>query len=94
MWQDSNIPFDRARRVYVSINRQPSWVTKAALFAGATMMLLIVLLLVVPAIVVGLLVFGVLALFYRLKAAVTGAIPRDDGRRNVTVVRRDPPGGF
>ncbi len=89
MWDQTNIPFSRARGVYFAINQQPSWVTKTALFAGATIMLLVILLLVIPALIVGLVVFFFLALIHRIKSAFAGVLPRDDGRRNVTVVRRD-----
>ncbi|MCK4873464.1 MAG: hypothetical protein KAS72_12120 [Phycisphaerales bacterium] len=83
------IPFDRMRRVYVSVNRQPSWVVRAALYTGATVMLAVVLLIVIPALLAFLIVFALLSLVHRLRAAVTGSLPRRDGRKNVIVIRRD-----
>ena len=91
MWDNANVPFDRMRRVYVSVNRQPSWVMRAAVTAGVTVLFLVILLLVIPALLVGLAVFFLLSLIHRLRQAITGKLPQRDGRRNVIVIRRDGP---
>lgn len=79
-------------------NRQPSWVVKAAVVAGALVILLPLFSLALTAVVTFLLVFLVLGLLVRftqfIRSLFTGAHtrptpPANDGRRNVRVLRVD-----
>lgn len=83
---------------------QPSWVWRLAIIAG---LLFVVLPLVAIVLVLGLafaltfgLVFALLAAANRLGRFIGGLSqgrglrPGDDGRRNVRVIRREPPPGF
>jgi hypothetical protein len=90
-WDNSTQAFDRMRRVYVSVNQQPSWVLRTALIAGMSVLTLVVLLIIIPALIVGALVFFALMTLHRIRLALFGAgAPRErNQRRNVIVIRRD-----
>lgn len=87
-------------RVVHTVNRQPSWVIRAALGAGVLVLLAILALILVPVVVVMLIVFTLAAglarvrrWFSPLRAPDTliivddRASPRDSDRRNVRVVQ-------
>ena len=90
MWNNSGIPFDRVKRIYVSVGNQPGWVTRAALIAGTTVTLAILLILIIPALIVAVAVFFLLAMWVKLQMWLAGVRSKRDGRRNVIVISRDP----
>ncbi|HZW09735.1 MAG TPA: hypothetical protein VFF69_07510 [Phycisphaerales bacterium] len=76
-------------RLVTIVQRQPSWVGRAA--AGAALLVFtgVVLLLVVPAALAATVVFGVLALGAGAARSIRSALRLDaSGRRNVRVVAR------
>jgi len=80
---------------YQKLERQPSWVTKAAILAAVLMVGLPLALIAITALIVGLAVFTVLSLVSAgvatLRELFSGGgrrPPADDGRRNVRVIRR------
>jgi hypothetical protein len=80
---------------YQKFERQPSWVTKAALISAVLIIGIPLVLLALTAILVGLAVFTVLGLVASGIATIRGLVagqlprgPRPDGRRNVRVIRR------
>lgn len=91
MWTYTTIR-DRAAdagRVFEVVQRQPSWVSRAALTAALVVFSGVVLLLVVPAVVIATAVFLVLAAASALAAWARGLLGlQRSGRRNVRVIVR------
>ena len=82
---------DRSARVFTVVRTQPSWVTKIAFGAALLVMLAVIFLLVVPAIVIGVVVFGVGMILAGIRRRVTGLWRPNgalDGRKNVRVIER------
>lgn len=85
----------RAQRLYLFVRRQPGWLTKLAVGAGALVLASVTLLIVIPAMLVMALVFiagaavlaGVMALRGRLGRGPRALRVRD-GRENVRVIGR------
>jgi len=87
---------------YARIERQPSWVVKAATIAALLVVVLPLLMLTLAAVLVGLCVFFLLAALltilnlvgklisgqYHLPSKSDKTDGRDDGRRNVRVIHR------
>ena len=78
----------RASQAWQAINTQPSWIVKATTLAFLLVVGIPVLLLVLVALIVAAALFTVLWGVNRLITAFRGALPRDDGRENVRVIRR------
>lgn len=78
----------RAGAAWRTVAAQPSWVTRFALIAFLIVIGLPILLLLFLALIVATIVFGVLALANAVLIRLRGALPRDDGRANVRVIRR------
>ena len=82
----------QAGRVVEVVQRQPSWVTKAALTAGFLAMGAVALVLIVPAILLMLIVFFIGAGIAAAKSFFTRSKQPNgllDGRKNVRVVGRN-----
>jgi len=80
---------DGAVRFVTIVQRQPSWITRAALGAALLMFAAVVLLLVVPALLVAMVVFTALAVAHATVRSVRSLLRLDgDGRRNVRVISR------
>lgn len=78
-----------AARVFTVVQSQPSWVTRIALTAAAIVVSAIVLLLVVPAVLIGAVIFLILAGGRSLIARTRGLLGLSrGGRKNVRVVVR------
>jgi len=75
------------------IDRQPGWITKAAIIAALLAFVLPLALLTLAAVMVGVVIFLTFALIAtglaavaRFWAGLTGRLGADDGRRNVRVI--------
>ena len=78
----------RRRVMWETIGRQPGWVTRAALWVFAVIILLPLALLFLLALAAAIVIFGVLALVHRMWTALTGgprSIERRSGRENVRI---------
>jgi hypothetical protein len=80
---------DRTRVAWRSAAEQPNWIVKVTALAFLLVVVLPILLLLAVAGLVAAVVFAVLIGFHRLRLALSGLRPRDDGRENVRVIRRD-----
>ncbi len=80
--------FDRAGGTFRFAARQPSWIARATLIAFLLVIGAPILLVLLLALLVGVVVFGVLAGVNRVVTGVRGVMPRDDGRENVRVIQR------
>lgn len=98
--QDANAPFrvvftqagGRAGRAFAFAQRQPTWVTRAAMWALIVATLALAAIIIIPLTVLALAAFLVLALIGWARSLVVGARRPNgalDGRRNVRVVVRD-----
>jgi hypothetical protein len=76
----------RAGAFSARVSTQPSWVLKAAFFAGALVLTGIVLLLIIPAILVALVVLILLSFVNLIRRALRPRPMPEEGRRNVRVV--------
>lgn len=74
------------RRVVV---QQPSWIVRVAMLAFVLIVAIPFLVLFVVAVVVGGLLFAGLAAVNAVVGRIRGSLPKDDGRENVRVIRRD-----
>lgn len=82
-------PGEGAARLVTIVQRQPSWITRAAAGAAVLVFTGVVLLLVVPAIIVAAAVFAVLALANSARRSLRSAFGLGrSGRRNVRVITR------
>ncbi|MEM7227706.1 MAG: hypothetical protein AAF432_02720 [Planctomycetota bacterium] len=79
----------QARQAWAVAQRQPSWVTKVAAVTFMLVIALPLLLLLVLAIAMAVVVFIVLGLVAAVVRGVRGVLPRQDGRENVVVRRRE-----
>lgn len=82
---------DRSTRVFTVVRSQPSWVTRIAFGTALMVLVAIVFLLVVPAVVIGLLVFGLGMIISGIKRRIAGLHRPNgalDGRRNVKVITK------
>ena len=82
---------DRSTRVFTVVRSQPNWVTRVAFGAALVVFLSVLLLLVVPAVVIGLLFFGIGALITGVKRRIAGLRAPNgalDGRSNVRVITK------
>ncbi|MHC5028070.1 MAG: hypothetical protein ACYTGR_15055 [Planctomycetota bacterium] len=70
------------------VNAQPNWVARTAAMAGFLILAIPIILLIGFALVVATLLFMVLAAANWVIRTVKGVLPRDDGRENVRVIRR------
>lgn len=83
---------DRSTRVFTVVRSQPSWVTRVAFGAALMVLFTVIFVLVVPAVVIGLIVFGLGMLISGIKRRFAGLRRPGralDGRRNVRVITRD-----
>ena len=77
-----------------SLERQPSWIVKAVAFAFLLVIAVPIIALVLLAVVVAVVLFTVLWCVNAIAGVFRRGLPRDDGRENVRVIRRDrPPDG-
>lgn len=85
----SNAAGASARRVFVSIGRQPNFFARLLAFVVAAVVFGLMLIVILPIMVIGALGLGVLWLYVwiRLRLAGRRAGPRDQ-RRNVRVIER------
>jgi len=78
-----------AQRVWQTVARQPSWITRVAMLAFFIIIGLPIMFLLLIALLVAIVLFGSLALvnavWIRLRSVFAS---RDDGRENVRVIRR------
>jgi hypothetical protein len=83
----------RAGATWSTIQRQPSWVSRAALLCFVALVALPVILLVLLAFAAAFVLFAILAGVNVVLNAFRGVLPRSDGRENVRVIQRrgDPP---
>jgi len=89
----------RVQQTWYAVQRQPSWVVKAAVITFVLVFVVPIAVLVMIAVAAAVMVFALLAGFYMLTAKVRRwlgghaggglARPRNDGRENVRVIRRD-----
>ena len=79
---------DRGQTVFRTVSAQPGWVTRLALYTFVIVIGLPILLLTIVALCAAIIVFGVLVVANALIMRLRGAMPRDDGRRNVRVIQR------
>jgi predicted PurR-regulated permease PerM len=77
-----------AGEAWQTVNRQPSWVVKAAALAFILVIGLPILFLVLLAMFVAVTLFFALAAVHKLIAGVRGVLPQRDGRKNVRVIQR------
>ncbi|HRP63869.1 MAG TPA: hypothetical protein PK400_11285 [Phycisphaerales bacterium] len=78
----------RAGAAWRTVASQPSWITRIALMAFLIIVGLPILLLLLFALLVATIVFVILALINAVLVRLRGAMPRNDGRENVRVIRR------
>jgi len=78
----------RARTSWRAARRQPNWLVGTTAMVFLLVIALPIFLLILLALLAATAVFGVLWGVNRLVSAVRGLLPRDDGRRNVRVLRR------
>lgn len=91
-------PFSRARATNAARSavayaaRQPSWVFRVVAVATVLTVLALLLVLLVPAMIVGTIVFAILALYTRVQGwlGLRTASPKNEGRENVRVRRKGP----
>lgn len=76
----------RASEFSARVSTQPSWVLKAAFFAGALVLTGVVLLLIIPAILVAFVVLVLLSLVNVVRRVLRPRAAPQEGRRNVRVV--------
>ena len=94
MWKTYVREHPQFGRWYVGVERQPSWVVKAAAIAGVLVIVVPVVLLTLAALVVAGLVFLVGSLLARILRLFGNPMrepvryPADDGRENVRVIDR------
>lgn len=79
----------RVFSTYRYVQRQPSWITRAALYVFLIVVGLPIALFLLLAFALAVVVFGTLALGYALVQRVRRMIPGSDGRSNVRVIVRD-----
>jgi len=79
---------ERAAGVYRTVNRQPSWIVRAALTVFLLVICLPVILLITVAFLLALLVFGVLSLINAAANRFRSPRSAHDGRSNVRVIDR------
>jgi len=78
---------------YTRVSRQPSWVTKTALVVALLVVVVPIIALTIAAVLIGLaclLILSIVASIWRfITSPFAGPrVPKDDGRRNVTIVDR------
>ena len=83
--------FQRAARAYQVAAAQPSWITRLALFTFLLVIGLPLMLLFLFALLTATVVFGTLALGHLMILKLKGLMPVQNGRENVTIIRREPP---
>ncbi len=83
---------DQARQVFSTINRQPGWVTRAALYAFAAIIMVPIMLLVLFALATAVVVFVLLVAANTVIGTIRGLFSGGSGRSsNVRVIRYDDP---
>lgn len=80
----------RAGATWSTIQRQPSWVSRAALMCFVVLVALPVIALILLAFAVAFVLFAILAGVNVIVNAFRGVLPRSDGRENVRVIERRP----
>ncbi len=97
MWSFTTIREQAARsggsgagRVFAVVQQQPSWMVRVAFGVGMLVFTGVILLLVVPALILGAVVFFVLAMVRRAWLWVRGLFGFErSGRRHVRVISRE-----
>ncbi len=86
--QYANQSQQRATAAWRAINTQPSWIVKATTFVFVLVIGVPLLLLLLLALLAAAALFAVLWGVNQIILGAKGVLPKDDGRKNVRVIRR------
>ncbi len=70
---------------------QPGWLARVIAVVLILILIVPIVILTVLAVLLVAIAFGILAVAHRIRRWFRSLLPRDDGRQNVRVIRRDGP---